>query len=217
MIFLALYEDMAKQKLTREKFQLIKHKIEAAISLTLDNTNKAIKLVQSFKALSTHELPSKNQKINILKFLRQMEQQTLILYKPHVIKFTIECADNIDILSSQVILEGIFTQLIENSTLHGLVEEDNKAINIIVSKGSTYVTIIYRDNGCGLNNATAKQIFEPFFTTKRGVKNTGLGLTIVFNQITHRLQGNISINNDLNSGFEISIKLPFSIIDNDEK
>jgi len=211
MVLSDLYKNMAEQTLTREKFTKTKELIESAINLTLDNTNKAIKLVQSFKALSTHELTTQNTTINIYSLLRQIEQQTLTLRSPLDIKFLIDCDEKINIFSAQDILEDIFTQLIENSTLHGFANQDKKSISILAFTDSTQITITYRDNGCGITNATPEQILEPFFTTKRGEQHTGLGLTVVFNKVTHRLQGNVVINDNYNDGFELSITLPLSI------
>jgi len=211
MVLSDLYKNMAEQTLTRENFTKAKELIESATNLTLDNTNKAIKLVQSFKALSTHELTTPNSTINMYSLLRQIEQQTLTLRTSLDIEFLIECDENINIFSSQGILEEIFIQLIENSTLHGFLKQDEKSIRIIASQSSTEVTIIYRDNGCGIINATPEQILEPFFTTKRGEQHTGLGLTVVFNKVTHRLQGNVIINDNDEAGFELTITLPFSV------
>lgn len=72
--------------------------------------------------------------------------------------------------------------------------------------GATYVAVLVRDSGHGMDEATRLNAFKPFFTTK-GDRGTGLGLVIV-DQIVSRAGGRVSIDSDVGRGTTIMIYLP---------
>jgi two-component system cell cycle sensor histidine kinase/response regulator CckA len=73
-------------------------------------------------------------------------------------------------------------------------------------EGATYVAVLVRDSGHGMDEATRLNAFKPFFTTK-GDRGTGLGLVIV-DQIVSRAGGRVSIDSDVGRGTTIMIYLP---------
>ena len=61
-----------------------------------------------------------------------------------------------------------------------------------------------------LRKAISK-IFEPFFTTKRGQGGSGLGLHILYNLVTQKLQGEVECKSQVGVGTKFIIKLPLQI------
>ena len=69
-------------------------------------------------------------------------------------------------------------------------------------------TILFIDNGRGMDEATRRRAFDPFFTTRRDHGGTGLGLHIVYNIVTSRLGGRITLTSEPGKGTQVRILMP---------
>ncbi|MEQ9564390.1 MAG: ATP-binding protein, partial [Pseudomonadales bacterium] len=85
------------------------------------------------------------------------------------------------------------------------VTEDGIAMHPLLSPGR-YIRICVIDNGCGMDDETAKRIFDPFFTTKEPGKGTGLGLSTVHGIIAGH-KGEITVYSRSGQGTRFSVLL----------
>ena len=86
------------------------------------------------------------------------------------------------------------TNLIMNSLIHGFEYQEEGKITINASLKGGEIHLHYEDNGVGVSVENQAKIFDPFFTTKRGFGGSGLGLHVVYNLVTHTLNGHITMN-----------------------
>lgn len=83
-----------------------------------------------------------------------------------------------------------------------------------VSPGS-FLRLIVRDTGHGMDPATLHSIFEPFFTTKPTGEGTGLGLAVV-QGIVRAHHGGITVESTVGVGTTFQVFLPVCVADFNE-
>ncbi len=74
-------------------------------------------------------------------------------------------------------------------------------------KHGSYVKLIVKDNGSGIDNKIIDKIFDPYFTTKTTGEGTGLGLSVTHG-IIKKYKGAISVQSTLGSGSVFTILFP---------
>lgn len=82
-----------------------------------------------------------------------------------------------------------------NSIIHGYDKKEKGLLSIYVTKEENLVKIIYKDDGKGIKEENISKIFDPFFTTNRHNGGSGLGLNIIYNIVTTKLNGKIICQN----------------------
>ena len=70
------------------------------------------------------------------------------------------------------------------------------------------VHLIISDNGVGIEPQELENIFKPFYKIWTNTKGAGLGLSIIENVVTQKMNGNISCESTLNEGTTFKIVIP---------
>lgn len=186
------------------------------IKLMNVNLMRASELMTSFKQVSADQSYDESRDFNLYDYL----QETLYTLKPNLKRYQVsiilDCDENIIIHSLPGALSQVFTNLIMNSLIHAYEPSDNGSIRIEVKQEDDKIEMVYSDDGAGMSEDVAKKIFDPFFTTKRGNGGTGLGMHIIYNIVTHKLQGKIDVHSQLGKGSKFIIKIPSKLLAEDE-
>lgn len=106
-------------------------------------------------------------------------------------------------------LNQVFNHILENAVL--AVEQSNKltkTIGIKASEDGGFITMIFEDNGVGMNDEMIKHAFDPFYTSRDVGKGKGIGLSICYETIVNKYNGRIRIESELSKGTQIIIKIP---------
>lgn len=172
------------------------------------NTDRAATLVQSFKKVSVDQSANEAREIELGAYLKDVMLSLQPQLKKINCKFDLQCPEGIYWFTDAGALAQIVTNLVMNSVRHAFTEQPEPIISLLVSQQGRQLQFDFYDNGCGMSPETLGRLFEPFYTTKRSAGGTGLGAHIVFNLITARLKGQITVRSEPNEGLHYRITLP---------
>ena len=168
--------------------------------------------------------PSKSKKIDLRKTISDTGDMFYPLTRKEI-EFNIdapetECFINGDSIQLQQVFLNLFINAMDATSRNG---KDEKNIDVQISipsaypdnwkplkaeaNPSDYYEIIVKDTGTGMQPKVIERIFEPFFTTKEVGKGTGMGLAMVYGEITNH-NGFVHVISTENIGTSFYIYLP---------
>lgn len=187
------------------KFASVVHESTALISY---NLKRAAELIQSFKKVAVDQSNEIKRPFDLKLYTEEIIQS--LTPNSHDTRFNLNlnCQEGLIFDSFPGSYSQIITNLVMNSVSHGFENSDNGEIYIEISAENNQILITYMDNGKGMDESTLKQIYNPFFTTNRISGGTGLGMHIVYNIITQKLDGQIHCTSTPGNGTTFLIQLP---------
>jgi len=208
---------LSSNKLTRSGMIEFLEGLQSTTKLVLTNLKNAAGLVNKFKQIAVDQSTEQLREFNLQEYLDGIIQSLSPQLKHTNYKVTLECPEDIVILSYPSIVTQVITNLVMNSLIHGFDGLDNGTMHLSVEPvEKNMLHIHYVDDGLGIANEHIEKIFEPFFTTKRGQGGIGLGLNIVYNLITRTLDGTIEVQSEENKGVHFHIKIPIRLKSEDD-
>ncbi|PHI38208.1 ATP-binding protein [Pseudoalteromonas sp. GCY] len=171
------------------------------------SANRLNAAVERFKAINTSIGSAELKTIEVSDFLNLHIREMLIRTAPNA-KLMLN-NDSLEVQTYPNILLEVLKEFMHNSVQHGFINnhvEDQPLITIRVNEYDDTWQLSYKDNGRGLPDHNTEQVFNPFFSTNLA-SQLGLGLTIVFNSVSHVLQGSIKAYSD-DKGVEFLLTLP---------
>lgn len=99
-------------------------------------------------------------------------------------------------------LERVLVNLVLNAREAGATQVD-----VAVAAVGRTVSVTVRDDGPGMDPATAERAFDPFFTTKGATPGRGLGLASV-RSVLHGFGGHVTVASEAGRGATFRITLP---------
>jgi PAS domain S-box-containing protein len=175
------------------------------------NLHRAGELIQSFKKVAVDQ-----NSLDVRSFLvKSYVEEILVSLEPQLkkTKHKVEvCGDaTIAIASYPGAIAQIVTNLIVNSLMHAYQPEEEGLLKFEIKREATRVILEYSDNGCGIPEEHLEKIFDPFFSTAKDRGGSGLGLHIIYNLVTQKLQGKIDVKTSLGLGTIFIISFPDKI------
>jgi len=209
--------DEAKLMLKRFNMESISKK---SLNDFLDNTIQmskkicnslleASKIISTFKLLSLNEHNEEKKVFDIKNHLISHVITSNLRENNPLIEFEFHFEENIKVYSYAETLCKTLQTLIENSLKHAFDEGKNGIITITIHKDEKSLKIKYQDNGKGIEKKVLDNMFTPFYTSKMA-NNRGLGLSILYTLIHHKMHADLTCNSTLGEGMTVLVTIPLS-------
>jgi signal transduction histidine kinase/FixJ family two-component response regulator len=177
-------------------------------SIVMSNLRSVSDLVQKFKNIAVDLSHVSLKEFNIYECFEKIINGLSSEIEKHNHKIDIQCNKELALENYPREFIQIFSNLIMNSIVHGYENQKNGNLKIAVSQDQLQTRFIYSDDGKGIPKEFLKKIFDPFFTIRRNQGDTGLGLHIVYNIVSHKMGGDIHCESEVGKGSQFIINLP---------
>ncbi len=201
-----------QDELDEHDFQSFLHNARELSRTILASLNRAADQVRSFKRVAVDQSHSEIQNFKLKEYCNEvlLSLHNRLKQTRHQIVLVID--PELTLTSDPGSFSQIFTNLITNSLLHAFREDEVGTITLTATRQlEEKILLTYCDNGCGIPVEHRDKIFDPFFTTRRNNGGTGLGLNIVYNIVTKKLQGSVRVEYPSSGGVCFLLTLPLQI------
>lgn len=192
------YIYIIKNKLYKDDEELLEN-IDG-IDAALDSVNSFINNLLNFSRISS----GAKETIYLEDFFEEIRRWSARTLEKDKIFMRFNC-EGCKVYFNRESLKHVFFNLISNAS--DAIETKGE-IKISCTSANGFTVISVKDNGKGIKKKNIKKVFDPFFTTKYPDQGTGLGLNIVYKEIT-RNGGTIKVNSKYGQGSEFIITLPY--------
>jgi len=181
---------------------------EKTSNLILSNSQRTGDLVKSFKRVSVDQSTEQRRQFKLHNYIKDVLMSLEPKFKGLDLEINIDCDEYLVWNSYPGILAQIITNLVINSLVHGFSGGSSGKIDFEIKRIDNRLRFIYRDSGKGMGEDVLQRIFDPFFTTNKRT-GTGLGMHIIYNLITQKLDGTIEVESEVGKGSEFIMEFPF--------
>lgn len=188
-----LTDKLNNQQLSMKDMEHYRNAVDNALMMQGENLKRAKELIENFKKTAVDQHQHAIENINLKSYYTKVISTLNSVLKTKKATLEIIGDDDINLSTYPGVHAQILTNLITNSVRHGFdsIEDNHIIVNLVHHEDN--VEIHYEDNGVGMTEEVQQHVFEPFYTTARNTGGVGLGMSIVYNLITQKLNGSITL------------------------
>lgn len=206
-----LAEKINSQQLSKRDLDKFIDKHRQSVEILTKSLSGASDTIDNFKMIAT-DFTQTN--LQVFKVINVINAVIIALDNDHQEDYHISVIDeDVTIKSYPSILSQVFSHLIINSFKHGFSNRQYGEIAIKIHEEDDGVIINYSDDGAGMSQESVDHLYEMFYTTAPLAGSSGLGMYIVFNNVTNKLGGSIEFTSKVYEGVHFTITLPKKVAD----
>ena len=184
---------------------------EDTLRILTSNVDRASNLIRSFKQVAVDQSSDGVREIRPAEYFEDVLRSLRLQFKGMKHKVSVACDPDLCVRSVPGALSQILNNLVINSIVHGFEQVEEGHVRIQVHCEGSTLTIDFQDDGCGMPAESLKHLFDPFYTTKRGRGGSGLGANVVYNLVTTKLGGSISVDSEPGQGLHYRLQIPVQV------
>ncbi len=205
-----LSQCFSERRMTQSDLQGYLKDSQAQATLIQSNLERIGLLIDKFRQVAVNGLPQIKSRFRVKNCLNEVIHSFGDRITPERIRVSVVCDDSLEIESYPGDWTSIFTNFISNSLQHGFKGREAGCIQVELVLARSMLSLFYSDDGNGLTAEAQARIFDPFFTTDMQ-SGIGLGMHLVYNLITQRLGGSITVQSSPCGGVRFRIEVPLTM------
>ena len=205
----------ASGQVSRSRFTQFVERMKEGSHLLFANLTRAGELVHSFKQVAADQVSSERRSFELAGWVQDLLTSLRPVLRKAGHEVTVTCEPDLLVDTYPGALAQVLTNLVMNALVHGYPPQMAGTLSIVIGRTrSDMIRIVFSDDGRGMAADVRNKAFDPFFTTARNRGSTGLGLHIVYNLVTSKLQGRIDMASRPGHGTTFTITFPTRVIEN---
>jgi len=196
------------EDMSAESFEQYLQSSSSLAEMVHKNLERTARLVKNFKQIAVDQVSESKRDFDLIEYINGVIHSLYNEIKDRKININVKSSPVLILSSYPGVFSQILTNLILNSMYHAFKKDEKGFITIEILKSNDEIRIEYNDNGKGISKENLSNIFEPFFTTDREHGRTGLGLNVVYNILTNKLNGTIKCESTEGNGVSFTMIIP---------
>ncbi|WP_163830941.1 sensor histidine kinase [Spartinivicinus ruber] len=184
------------------------HNCQNHIKTLTSSLNSVHRMTSNIRQFAKGKSKAKFQKVKLKEEVEEVIETILSHYTSKNITPIIDIDESIQLSTFPTAIHQLLVNLVSNALQHGYEEGGVGMLKLAAEDKGDMVILTVADDGKGMAPETLAHIFDPFFTTKANQGGTGLGMYIVYNIVTQKLQGTIICESQPDKGAKFIISLP---------
>jgi len=207
--FVKIFQSDLSTGITRSKLEQFVTQTQQGSRLLQDNLHRVADLISSFKQIAVDQTAEHQRSFQLRGIVNDTLSTTNYLIHDRDIQLHVDIPDSLQMESYPGAIGQLVIIMMMNVVTHAFKLEQTGNIWISVSVDQNdIVSLIFKDDGCGISDADQGKIFDPFFTSQLGRSGNGLGLSIAHNIVTVLLGGTIEVHSQIGDGSTFIMQFP---------
>ncbi len=206
-LFADLQQKTTDRSLTSRMWDDYLQRIDEGQQILLSNLQRAQRLMDQFKATAACQTKAQSSSVQFLELVQNLLASLTPVTKQQKVQIDLAIDHQLQLVTAADVWLQILTNLVLNSCHHAFLGISEPKIHIRAAfNADQEFELCYCDNGIGMDDSTKAKVFEPFFTTREREGGTGLGMSIIRQLVSDKLQGQLELHSVSNDGFRLVIR-----------